>query len=155
MSQEQLGSFSKVTPSLGTPSSIMFGPRLSSYSLPSSCNVSLPLPPNSVFESQIFEDMSCWMYFICTSCSIEVFIKIWNSVCLFDQVSDSRRRVFKSCHLDSEKLFYRSEGFPERDIWFLGVILPGLGQIPRVLGTSPPPPSPPSVGPKWSKYEQK
>ena len=47
--------------------------------------------------------------------------------------------------------------FPARDIWSLGVILPGLDQIPRVLGTSPPPPppSPPSVGPKWSKYEQK
>ena len=49
---------------------------------------------------------------------------------------------------------HRSEGFPARDIWFLGVILPGLDQIPRFLGTSPPP-SPPSVGPKWSKYEQK
>ena len=33
----------------------------------------------------------------------------------------------------------RSEGFPERDIWPLGVILPGLSQIHRVLGTSPPP----------------
>ena len=41
----------------------------------------------------------------------------------------------------------RSEGFPARDIWFLGVILPGLDQMQRVLGTSPPPPSPPPPSP--------
>ena len=35
----------------------------------------------------------------------------------------------------------RSEGFPARDIWFLGVILPGQDQMERVLG-KPPPPSP-------------
>ena len=35
----------------------------------------------------------------------------------------------------------RSEGFPARDIWFLGVILPGHDQMERVLG-KPPSPSP-------------
>ena len=37
----------------------------------------------------------------------------------------------------------RSEGFPSRDIWSLGVMLPGPSQMERVLGT---PPSPPSLG---------
>ena len=32
----------------------------------------------------------------------------------------------------------RSEGFPERDIWSLGVMDQGSCQIGRVLGTSPP-----------------
>ena len=30
---------------------------------------------------------------------------------------------------------------PERDIWFLGVMVPGPYQMGRVVGTSPPPPS--------------
>ena len=42
----------------------------------------------------------------------------------------------------------RSEAFPRHDIWFLGVILPGLCQIHRVLG-KPPPPSPPSSDSSW------
>ena len=33
----------------------------------------------------------------------------------------------------------RSEGFPERDIWFLGVMDQGSCQIGRVVGTPPPP----------------
>ena len=38
----------------------------------------------------------------------------------------------------------RSEGFPARDIWSLGVMAQGPGQMGRVLGKpSPPPPSPP------------
>ena len=48
---------------------------------------------------------------------------------------------------------YRSEGFPARDIWFLGVVLPGLDQMQKVLGTSPPlpSPSPPSFAlPGWA-----
>ena len=44
---------------------------------------------------------------------------------------------------------HRSEGFPARDIWFLGVILPGLDQMQRVLGTSPPPPPPSSPPSNW------
>ena len=57
---------------------------------------------------------------------------------------------------DISNIYIEVSDLPTRDIWFLGVILPGLDQIRRVLGTSPPPPpSPPSVGPKWSKYEQK
>ena len=44
----------------------------------------------------------------------------------------------------------RSEGFPARDIWSLGVMAQGLDQMGRVLGTSPPPsppsPPPPSLG---------
>ena len=42
----------------------------------------------------------------------------------------------------------RSEGFPARDIWFLGVMVQGLYQMGRVLGKPPPPPSPspPSLG---------
>ena len=45
--------------------------------------------------------------------------------------------------------FYRSEGFPARDIWFLGVMLPGFGQIYRVLGTLPPPSLPMSSDSSW------
>ena len=45
------------------------------------------------------------------------------------------------------KILYRSEGVPERDIWFLGVMLQGSNQMERVLGKPPsPPPPPPSVG---------
>ena len=40
---------------------------------------------------------------------------------------------------------YRSEGFPERDVWSLHVMDQGSCQIGRVLGTSPPP-SPGSSG---------
>ena len=39
----------------------------------------------------------------------------------------------------------RSEGFPARDIWVLGVILPVLSQMERVAGTPPPPPPLPSL----------
>ena len=46
----------------------------------------------------------------------------------------------------------RSEGFPRTGYFsFLGVILPGLDQIQRVLGK--PPPSLPSFGPNMSKSD--
>ena len=40
---------------------------------------------------------------------------------------------------------YRSEGFPEQDIWSLGTLDQGSNQMERVLG-KPPPSSPPSLG---------
>ena len=42
---------------------------------------------------------------------------------------------------DPQLMYYRSEGFPEQDMWFLGMMDQGSCQIGRVLGTSPPPPS--------------
>ena len=48
--------------------------------------------------------------------------------------------------LKIEMLKHRSEGFPARDIWSLGVMAQGPGQMGRVLGKPPPPPSPPSLG---------
>ena len=36
-----------------------------------------------------------------------------------------------SCDLQT---YYRSEGFPERDIWFLGTLEQGSAQIPEFLG---------------------
>ena len=73
---------------------------------------------------------------------------------------DNKAHIFlwKSLHEDHavlinsgdsrEKVIYRSEGFPERDIWSLHVMDQGSCQIGRVLGTSPspPPPSPGSSG---------
>ena len=49
----------------------------------------------------------------------------------------SRIMESRLCHLVED----RSERFLERDIWSLGVMVQGSGQIGRVLGTSPPPPS--------------
>ena len=52
--------------------------------------------------------------------------------------NDSKGQIASDHILD-----HRSEGFPARDIWFLGVIVPGQDQMERVLG-KPPSPSPPS-----------
>ena len=61
---------------------------------------------------------------------------------------------FKDYHVHCLLGQNRSEGLPERDIWSLGVMLPGLSQMGRVLGKpSPPPPpspSPPSLLPGGS-----
>ena len=53
-------------------------------------------------------------------------------------------------NLGKTTTLYRSEGLPERDIRFLGVMPQRLSQTHRVLGTLPPP-SPPSFGPNMSK----
>ena len=55
----------------------------------------------------------------------------------------------KGASIKLRRHIYRSEGFPERDIWSLHVMGQGSSQIGRLVGTpspSPPPPSPGSSG---------
>ena len=40
----------------------------------------------------------------------------------------------KSYENQEKHVFYRSEGFPEREIWFLGTLEQGSARCPELLG---------------------